>query len=278
MTSSSRAIRRASACARVGEVGVQAGRGGDHLAADAVTLDRLDHGVRRRLAARAARHEGRQLAPERHALLGQQAYAGRSGRLERRRAVVRASDEPDALAVVAAARGLQDAREAEVDHVGDRPDDAEPRQRGADAGQRLAHHDLVLGVDQRVRARAAPPCPSAARACRWSVGTCSWSKVTTWQPSTSVLERGEVGVVAHDVVGDHLGRGDAGRLGQEAQRDPQRGGRLGHHPGQLSASDDGDDRCVRVGEGHPRQRRRCRAVPGYGVRPRPPRSARTAPG
>ena len=79
------------------------------------------------------------------------------------------------------------------------------------------------------------------------MGTCSWSKVTTWQPCDEALERGEVGVVADDVVGDHLGGRDTGRLGEESERDAQGRGRLGHHPCQLAAADDGDDRRVRAG-------------------------------
>ena len=61
------------------------------------------------------------------------------------------------------------------------------------------------------------------------------------------LEGGQVGVVAHDVVGDDLGGGDAGCLGEQPQRDAQGSGGLGHHPGQLAAPDDGDDRRVRAG-------------------------------
>ena len=38
-------------------------------------------------------------------------------------------------------------------------------------------------------------------------------------------------------------------LGQQPQRDPQGGGRLGHHPGQLAAPDHGDGRGGLIGHG-----------------------------
>ena len=72
-----------------------------------------------------------------------------------------------------------------------------------------------------------------------------------------VPERREVGVVTDHVVRDHLGRGDAGRLGQQTQRDAHRSGRLRQHPGQLTAADDRHDG---------RHDRRDTGVPSYGVR------------
>ncbi len=53
-------------------------------------------------------------------------------------------------------------------------------------------------------------------------------------------QRVEVAVVADQLVGDHLRRGDALGLGEQAQRQPQRDGGLRHHPGQLAAADDGE--------------------------------------
>ena len=50
----------------------------------------------------------------------------------------------------------------------------------------------------------------------------------------------EVGVVADQRVRDDLGGRDPLGLGQQPQRDPERGGRLRQHPGQLSAADHGD--------------------------------------
>ena len=104
--------------------------------------------------------------------------------LEGGRAVVGSVDEPDPLAVVPAAGGLQDAREAEA------PRRRRRRRRARCAGR--ARPAPPAG-------RASPPCPgraparrdqaalraSASSACRCSVGTCSWSKVTTSQPAVT---------------------------------------------------------------------------------------------
>ena len=154
VTSSSRAMRRASASAREARSRVQPRRRRDHLPADPLPLRGLHDRVGRRLPARAPRDQGGELATERHTLLGEQAYAAPLGHLERGRALRRRTDEPDPLAVVPAARRLQDAGEAEVGDLLHALHDAPPRQRGADARQRLAHHDLVLRVDQRLRTGA----------------------------------------------------------------------------------------------------------------------------
>ena len=64
--------------------------------------------------------------------------------------------------------------------------------------------------------------PSSSSACRCSVGTCSWSKVTTAAAVGDLAQRVEVAVVADEVVGDHLGGGDALGLGEQAQREAER--------------------------------------------------------
>ena len=96
-----------------GQVGVEVGRRGDHLGADAVALGRLDDRVRRRLTARRPGHQGGELAAEVDQLLGEDAYAARRGGREGLGAVVGGADHPHALAVVPAAGGLEDRREAE---------------------------------------------------------------------------------------------------------------------------------------------------------------------
>ena len=148
--------------------------------------------------------------------------------------------EPDALAVVPAPRRLEHAREAERLDVGQR-------------GRRAR----CAGTGRRAR-RAAPasrPCPGRApappgragqRARRPRAragarsGTCSWSKVTTAQPSVDLTQRVEVAVVADQLVGDHLRGRDALGLGEQPQREPERDRGLRHHPGQLAAADHGE--------------------------------------
>ncbi len=49
-------------------------------------------------------------------------------------------------------------------------------------------------------------------------------------------------MVTDELVDDDLGGRDALGLGEQAQRDAERGGRLGHHPRELPASDDRDER------------------------------------
>ena len=66
-----------------GQGGVEVGRRRDHLVADAVELGAGDDGVRRRLAARRARHQRGELAPEVDQLLGQQPDSGALGDGER---------------------------------------------------------------------------------------------------------------------------------------------------------------------------------------------------
>jgi hypothetical protein len=57
-----------------------------------------------------------------------------------------------------------------------------------------------------------------------------------------LAQGGEVGVVAHELVGDHLRCTHARRLGEQPQRNAQRGCGLGHHAGQLAAADHSHDR------------------------------------
>ena len=186
------------------------------------------------------------------------------------------ADDPDALAVVAAAGGLEHARAART-----------PRPRPTSS------HDRVPRARARRARSSAPasrPCPgrgpappgragrrrrSASSACRWSVGTCSWSKVTTCaparSPSRSVVE---VAVVADDVSGMTCAAETPSASASSRSGMPERRGRLGHHPGELSAADDGDGRRAQRVVTHPRQRR------GWsrGLRPRPPRAAAPRPG
>ena len=273
-------MRSAICCAWTARLGVEVRAPGRSPRADAVALGRLDHRVRRGLAARRAGHERGQLAPEVDQLLGQHPDAGRRGGLERRRRTrSAASTNQTPLPSYPPRRGLEDAREAERG----RPRRARRRPRCAGTGRRARPAPSRITPLSWACTSASGPgrtaMPSASSACRWSVGTCSWSKVTTAQPVGDRAQRGEVGVVA-----DRRGRGSPGRretpgrLGEQPQRDAQRGGRLGHHPGQLAAADDGDDGAsgrasiTRDSVGGARGSR------SQAVRPRRPRTERRASG
>ena len=166
------------------------------------------------------------------------ASRGRAGRLARR------TDGPDALAVVPAARGLEDDREA-ADRLGERDD-----VRGVGDDRACAGSGTPSSSSRRritalscAWTRAPGPgraaMPSAASASRRPVGTCSWSNVTTAQPSAHAAAS-RVGVVADLGVGDDLGRRPVGGLGEQPQRDTQGDRRLLHHPGELAGADDTD--------------------------------------
>ncbi len=243
MTSSSPATRIAIRCASTARACVEVGRRGGHLPADAVALHGLDDGVGRDLAGGRPGHQRGQLAAEVDLLLGEDLHAGRGGHLERVGAVGLVGDDPDALAVVAAAGGLEHDREAadgrgEGDRlrgVGDHRGAGGSARRGRRAGP------ASRPCPGRARGRPGPgrqACPSAVSVCRCSVGTCSWSKVTTEQPSATRAQRLEVAVVADQRVAHHLGGGDVGALGEQPERDAEGDGGLGHHPGELAAADD----------------------------------------
>ena len=190
-----------------------------------------------------AGHQRRQLAAEVDELLGEDPHAGRRGRRERRRALVgraRRTRRPcrrTRRGVVLRTHGKPNASTSAS--VGD---DARCAGTGTpSSASRAAHHALVLGVHERLRARAGRRCPASSSACRCSVGTCSWSKVTTRAAVGDRAQRVEVAVVADDVVGDHLGGGDALAPRRAAAAGcPRAIGGLGHHPGQLAAADDGE--------------------------------------
>src|SRR3569833_3099935 len=133
-----------------GQIGIQAGRRRDHLVADAVTLHRLHDRVRRALTVRRPGHQGGQLAPERHVLLGQQRDPLRGRPLDHRAGLGGGLTDPHALAVVPAAYGLEHERPgAALLGLGGGRARREPRHRNAQLAQPLPHHPLVLGVQQR---------------------------------------------------------------------------------------------------------------------------------
>ena len=91
---------RSAACCAASAWSSSSGRRREDLAADAVDLHRLDDRVDRRLAVRAAGDEHGQLAGEGDPLLGEQRRPVR----EHSAASSASSHDPDALAVVPAAR------------------------------------------------------------------------------------------------------------------------------------------------------------------------------
>ena len=226
-------------------------------------LGRGDDRVRRRLAARRARDDRRELAAEVDPLLGQQADPGRPGRGERVVAVGGRGHEPHALAVVPAPGGLEDAGEAERLDVGDARDARVPGAGDAERREPLPHHRLVLRVDQRLRPGTAgdPVGLERVEVLGRDVLVVEGDDLAAGRGGAQV---GEVAVVADELVGDHLGGRDALALGEQPQREAHRSRGLGHHPGQLSPADDGDGRrwLGHESEGITRSRSAARA-PGW---------------
>ena len=225
------------------EAGVEARRRGHHLGADPAALHRLDHGPGGDLAGRRTRDERRELAPEVDQLLGQHLDTGRLRGGEGVGALLGRVDAPHTLAVVPATGGLEDAGVAERGHLRRGADHRVAGTRNTERGEAGAHDGLVLGVHQRL-----------------GTGTHSelgLQRVEVVGRHVLVVEghhraalghraqRLQVAVVADCVVGDHLGRAHALGLGEEPERDAERRGRLGEHPGQLPAPDHRD----RGGEG-----------------------------
>ena len=150
------------------------------------------------------------------------------------------------------------------------------RARHPELGEPAPHHRLVLRVHQRLG-------PGSHR----QVGL---ERVQVVGRHVLVVEGdhlaaggdlaqgGEVGVVAHQLVGDHLCCAHARRLGEQPQRDAQRGGGFGHHPGQLAAADHGHDRGRRRSHGGPYRATSASAVvrtpDGHRLRSPNPRTGR----
>lgn len=146
---------RASSSALEGEAPVEVGGGRDDGVADAVHLLRLHHRVGHGLAVRRPYDVGGQLPDEVDLLLREDRDTGAEGL----GGVLDGPGDPHALAVVAAAHGLEDDRKplalgGESGHVVGVRDDAVPWAGHADRVESRAHHALVLGVLERVRARA----------------------------------------------------------------------------------------------------------------------------
>ncbi len=251
--------------ARLGVHGrVEVGRGRDDLRADAVALDGLDDGPGPDLAGRATGDQRRELAHERHLALHEQ-RRGTVGRgLQPVRDVVGRRHDAHALAVVAAAGRLHDGFVPDLlrEEVGQRVARLRRvrRQRGParagqpERGEPAPHDDLVLGLHQRVRAgthRRAVVDEVLQQRVRHVLVL---EREHRGRDATVVGgdERADRRVVARHAdrrVRDHL-RGRRRRvLDQHPQAHPQLGGGGGHHAGELTPSDDGDDRGCGGGAG-----------------------------
>ncbi len=224
-----------------GGVVVEAGRRGEHLGVDAVALHGLDHRPDGDLPERGAGDQHRQLAHQRHPLLGEQRAAVP---LEQVGHLVGAGDDEHAPAVVAPARRLEDDRPPHLlgelrrrvhrAHLGPR------RLRLPGGGERPAQHQLVLGVDQRVGAGGDAHAVGGQRP--QVLGR--HVLVVEGDHGGAVGEgaqRVEVAVVADPDVGGDQGGGLAGVGGEHPQRLPERDGGLVGHPGQLAGPHHGDD-------------------------------------
>ena len=156
--------------------------------------------------------------------------------------------ERDTAAVVSTAGGLHhdraiDPRREGLD-VGRVGDLGEPRNRSSEFLEPTAHHQLVLGVQQRPWRR----CDVHALIDQGLQKVGGDVFVVERQGRGADGDAGQgvgVGVRTDDHVGSHLGRGIVRRSGQHAQCLAKRDRGLVGHPGQLSAADHGYDwRCT----------------------------------
>ena len=209
-----------------GERRGQVGCGRQHLGADAVRLHRLDNGQAAawpdglRATRTASSRTKSTCSSSRRPSSGTGPPTRPSPRRGRPSALGR-GDDADALAVIAAARGLRD----------DRPADARRRtpstssavrarvQRGqamprASRRSRMASLSWAKCSAARLGWTATPSCSSASST---AGGTCSWSKVTTSHDRGEGPHRLEVGVVTDRCTGHHEGGGGGVALGEDAR-------------------------------------------------------------
>lgn len=182
--------------------------------------------------------------------------------------------EPDPLAVVAAADGLQDHRKTvalgagrealgrEGGDVGDVAHDPVPWAGHAERVELGAHHTLVLGVHERVGARTDG---NAVRlqGTQMLAGHMFVIEGDHIAAPREVTQRVEVAVVADDDIADHLRRGILRGVTEELEPDAERDARLVCHTSELTPADHADYR-----ERH---------APRVSATPRRPDSALRAP-
>lgn len=234
----------------LGDGRVQVPGGGDHEVAHAGHLHGVHHGVGRDPPGGGAGHLGGELAGERHEGLGEQ--RGDAGAQPRAQGAVRGGgtgvvgvvELQDALAVVAAARGLQDHGPAVL--VAEREDLVEVPHRGpgrvrqAEALDGGAHHQLVLGVLQGLGAGAHGDADllQHAQVLGGHVLVVEGHHVHRGGEGAQVRQ---VRVVADHMRG-HLGRGRVRGLREHAEGHAELRGGARHHAGQLPAADHTESR------------------------------------
>ncbi len=219
------------------------GAGGEHLGADPVALDGLDERPRDDLAGRTSGHGLRQLAREGDELLDEQRLVatGLGERDEPVRDVVGVGDDPDALAVVATARGLDDGAAAVVGEEGTElvgvVHGGPVRYGQPELGEPGAHHDLVLGDGERLRSgvHGDPGVDECAQDVLRDVFVVEGDHV-----DLAGERQDGVGVVVVALRGGGDGRRHAGPLGQHPDVEPELDRCRHHHPSQLSSADDPD--------------------------------------
>lgn len=231
-----------------GLLGIEAGGGGEDLDADAVTLDGLHHRVADALAVRRPGDQHGEFPLERHEPLGHQRHPGGQGFGR----IARGAADPDAAPVVPTPDRLEHDRPAvlrgELLDVGGRPDPPPGRARGADLGQPLAHHRLVLGVYERVGAgvHGEAVLDQGTDVLGGHVLVIEGDRVA---PLGEVTQVRQGPVVAQAHVGDHAGGALVRGVGQDPKLDAEGDGRLLGHPGQLARSDHADDGSDGTGQG-----------------------------
>ncbi len=223
-----------------GEGLVEVGGGRDDRVADAVDLAGLHDRVGDRLAVRGADDVGGELAQEVDLLLGEYRDTG----LERVGGLLDGVDDPHALAVVAAADGLEDDGEAvalgrEGGHVLRIGHDPVPGAGHADRVEPRAHHALVLGVHERVGARAHG---DAVRLQGPEVlgGYVFVIEGDHIAAARELAQRVQVAIVADDDFAHDLRRGVLRGVTEELEPDAQRDARLVCHTSELATADHAD--------------------------------------
>ncbi|GGX36019.1 hypothetical protein GCM10010353_58850 [Streptomyces chryseus] len=204
----------------------------------------------------------RQLPYEFDLLLREDRDAGFEGLL----GVLLVAYEPDALAVVAAAHGLEDHREAaglggEGRRVRRVAHDAVARARRSDLRELRSHDALVLGVHQCVGPRA------DGDAVRFQGPQVLGRDVLVIEgdhvaAAREGAQRVQIAVVADDDVADDLGRRVLGGVTEELESDAEGDARLVGHTGELTATDHAD-----YGERHSSRVSAGPALPARVVRP-----------
>lgn len=191
---------------------------------------------------RGADHVGGQLAHEVDLLLGEHGHPGP----ERLGGLRLGVHDPHALAVVAAADGLEDDGETlalrrERGHVGRIRHDAVAWAGDADRVEPRAHHALVLGVHQRLGPGADGHAVGlqGPQMLGGHVLVVEGDHVAAAREVTQCVQ---VSVVADDDVAHHLGRGILRGVTEELEPDAERDARLVCHTSELTAADHADYR------------------------------------